>query len=142
MAGAHCVLYLSRELGALQPLTPVAAGNALARPCEHAGCSECAAEAGCGWCSETSTCMQGGPAGPCAGGCQGHWTQGYCADWPCSHASTCDDCLATQLCGWCEPLQACMVGSSAQPLQLSCPAGGYRFEMCTGPVGNATIVTL
>ena len=128
--GEYCVLRLSREqLSQQQPLTAIAAGNLIKRPCEHARCGECTAEPGCGWCSETATCMQGGALAPCGGGCTDHWMQGYCADWPCEHYSTCDDCLNTKLCGWCAGTQSCMAGSDVQPLALSCPAG-YAYQYC------------
>ena len=138
--GEYCVLRLGRDqLAQQQPLTAVAAGNLLRRPCNHDRCDSCAAEPGCGWCSETATCHQGSALAPCGGGCHDHWTQGYCADWPCEHYSTCDDCLNTKLCGWCEGLQACMPGSDVQPLALSCPAG-YSYQYCPAGGGEGSLL--
>ena len=84
---------------------------------------------------------QGNAAGPCGGGCNDHWTYGYCAELPCSHHATCDDCLASEVCGWCASRQQCMAGSDAEPLHLSCPAG-YRYQTCAGRELNATFVDL
>ena len=85
--------------------------------------------------------MQGNALGACGGGCREHWTFGYCAELPCSHHSTCDDCLASDVCGWCESKGACMAGSDAQPLFLQCPSAGYHYQSCPGRViVNATVV--
>ena len=122
-SGEYCVLLLSRDaLSSRPPLAPVATGNLYRAPCAHDSCADCSQEAGCGWCSETKTCQQGGAAGPCAGGCADHWTAGYCAEWPCSHHATCDDCLGSQLCGWCGGTNECMAGSDVAPLLGYCPA--------------------
>ena len=100
-SGRYCVLRLGRDALALTaPLFPLASGNLYTQPCVHSSCTECVSEAGCGWCSETSQCLQGGPIAPCGGGCKDHWTVGYCADWPCSHHAGCEDCLASKLCGF------------------------------------------
>ena len=73
-AGNYCMLLLSRQLAGQRPLTPIASGNALRKPCDHTTCDACSAEQGCGWCPATSQCMQGGALGPCGGGCRDHWT--------------------------------------------------------------------
>ena len=98
---------------------------------EHTSCDACATGSGCGWCSETQKCTQGSALAPCEGGCKNHWTQGYCADWPCEHHPTCDDCLRTKLCGWCAGLNVGMAGNDAAPHSFLCPSG-YKFQQCGG----------
>jgi hypothetical protein len=34
-----------------------------------------------------------------------------------------------------------MAGSDVQPLHLHCPAG-YRYQQCSGRIGNATVVAV
>ena len=122
-SGEYCVLLLSRDaLSSRPPLAPVATGNLYRAPCAHDSCADCSQEAGCGWCAETGKCMQGDAHGACGGGCREHWTAGYCAEWPCSHHATCDDCLGSRLCGWCGGTNECMAGSDVAPLLGYCPA--------------------
>ena len=47
-----------------------------------------------------------------SGGCIEHWTYGYCADYPCSHHTSCATCLRSRMCGWCDGLQTCMAVST------------------------------
>ena len=140
-SGRYCVLRLSRGRPQMAALSHVGGGDLHRAKCAASSCDACSAEPGCGWCSATATCMQGNEHGACGGSCHEHWLYGYCADWPCSHHHTCDDCLAAEVCGWCSSSRTCMAGSDVQPLQLSCPVGQYRFQTCAGPVANATIVT-
>ena len=117
------------------------------KPCDHTACDACSAEPGCGWCAASNQCLQGNTAGACGapeggGGCKEHWTYGYCAEaMPCAQFATCDDCLASELCGWYEGRRQCMAGSAAEPLHLSCPAEvGYYHNTCPGRVVvNATV---
>ena len=138
-SGSYCMLRLSREKPQLPPLEHVGGGNLHRAPCGHSSCSACSAEEGCGWCALSGQCLQGNAIGPCGGGCSEHWTYGYCADEPCSQHSTCGDCLATDLCGWCASKRQCMAGSVAEPLHLQCP-GGYRYQTCGGRGVNETFV--
>ena len=136
----YCVLRLSRQDPTVAPLSRVGGGNLRHAPCaQHSACGTCTAQDGCGWCAATGMCLQGDALADCAGSCREHWTFGYCANQPCAHHSTCDDCLATEVCGWCAASQTCMAGSDAQPLELTCQ-GGYRFHSCSErTVVNATV---
>jgi len=139
-SGRYCVLRLSRERPQMAALAHVGGGDLSRLKCEASSCGSCSALPGCGWCSATNTCMQGNEQGACGGSCREHWTFGYCADWPCSHHHTCDDCLAAEVCGWCSSSRTCMAGSDVQPLQLRCTSG-YRYQSCSSRLANATIVT-
>ena len=138
-SGAYCILRLAREKPQLPPLEHVGGGQLRRKPCDHQSCGACSAEEGCGWCASSGQCLQGNAVGPCGGGCREHWTYGYCAEQPCALHATCDDCLQTELCGWCASRQLCMAGSDAEPLHLSCPAD-YRYQTCAGRIANATVV--
>eukprot|EP00900_Chrysochromulina_parva_P023956 jgi/Chrpa1/6194/Chrysochromulina_OHIO_Genome00017434-RA len=141
-SGRYCVLRLTRERPSLPALAHVGGGDLRHTPCDARSCTECSTQPGCGWCAVTGTCVQGDERGACGGGCEEHWLYGYCsADWPCAHHSTCDDCLAHEMCGWCAATRTCMAGSDVQPLHLHCPAG-YRYQQCSGRIGNATVVAV
>ena len=100
-SGEYCVLLLSRDaLSSRPPLAPVATGNLYRAPCARL-VRRLFAGGGVRLVLGDEDVPAGRRRRPCAGGCADHWTEAHCAEWPCSHHATCDDCLGSQLCGWC-----------------------------------------
>jgi DNA-dependent RNA polymerase auxiliary subunit epsilon len=109
--------------------------------CNHTSCSACSSDPACGWCTLTQKCISGGSSGPCEESecLANNFEYGYCADEPCAFFHTCEDCLGTKLCGWCDATKECVPGTDAAPLTGTCDLYKYRF--CSEPIStNATVV--
>lgn len=105
-----------------------------ASPCGYATCGECTANAGCGWCGSTGTCMEGGFTGPDSGSCADwDWSRAECADIDvCGDASACGDCTDRLECGWCASSNTCMEGGPGGPDTGSCGDWEYTNLDCAG----------
>ncbi|KAJ4462627.1 hypothetical protein PAPYR_622 [Paratrimastix pyriformis] len=92
-------------------------------------CFTCTAVAGCGYCRQSATCLNGNSTGPASGACTTGWEYHSCSS-TCTAYTNCGDCTSQPNCGWCGATAACTGGSSSGPASGSC-AAQWRF-------GNAT----
>jgi len=84
-------------------------------------CPSCISTASCGFCQDTGLCLTGDVNGP--GG-----NPNNCTDWfflecpasPCSAFTSCRQCVADSLCGWCFDTLLCVPGSISGPITGIC----------------------
>jgi hypothetical protein len=81
-------------------------------------CADCAAQAGCGWCSTDNKCIAGGDSfvmlcadcGDAISCYVGSATDAKCPAVTCDAFGTCGSCSANKGCGWCASEQKCIEG--------------------------------
>jgi len=56
---------------------------------------------------------------------------GILAKATCDEQLNCDDCSGLADCGWCSPIQKCMNGTKAGPLNSTCIGTSWEFGKCT-----------
>jgi hypothetical protein len=103
-------------------------------------CGPCAAQAQCGWCATTNSCMAGTQQGSPACPAGWLWLPNQCgpaappqptAD-TCPQYTNCVSCAQDTRCGWCVGTNSCMGG--AQQGSPACPAGWLQApNQCGGP---------
>ncbi len=100
-------------------------------PCPAlAACGSCAGEGRCGWCASTESCAQGTAAGPSTGSCPDwRWTTASCEPDSCGLNGACGPCTSdfSFVCGWCGTAARCRRGTSAGPLDESCPSADWAW---------------
>ncbi len=83
-------------------------------------CSQCNLRTDCGYCWDTQECFEGVKEKPLYTACK-NWDFGsICKDVSCKHRVSCNDCLATDTCGWCHEKAVCLEGTGTGPGNGEC----------------------
>ena len=109
---------------------------------QHSTCDQCAAAAGCGWCSTTSSCTSGVNSGPTDGSVCPDWEfEPMSCDSGCSHFTDCASCVVNDICGWCASSSTCTFATGSVPASGYCPPGDFIEPRGVCPVPCSSFTT-